>query len=372
MNPAHFRVVVASTNRARYSETFIHHAYDALPCHKTLLYGGYLPTHWTLDWQEEGEEIPVARPGFLSRKPIHPQAQQALNLRKWLERQRPGAILAHYGPSGVALGPVCKGLGIPLVVHFHGYDAYRADVLGSYGPHYGEMFQQARALVVVSEDMLAQVLRLGAPREKVHLCRYGVDVDRFAPQPLPATPFTFLFVGRFVPKKAPALALQAFAGVVRQVPGACLRMVGDGERMGECKALAVELGIGESVTFLGILPPEEVAREMAGSHALVLPSHRTADGDSEGTPLVVMEAAAAGRAVVGTLHGGIPEVVAHGQSGLLVPEGDLPALAGVLLHLATHRDVAARMGDAGRALAVAKFRSQEYHGKLWELLKSLT
>jgi colanic acid/amylovoran biosynthesis glycosyltransferase len=361
-------IAIVSINRDKYSETFIHDSFDYFPCTKTLLYGGYLPTQETDDWRKEGQAIPMAVAKLWERKPSDAAAQQVRNLHAWLQRTRPAVVLAHYGPSGVALAPICKALSIPLVVHFHGYDAYRSDVLSSYGQDYALLWAVAHRVVAVSADMHRQLSGLGAPAARLQTLVYGVDPAQFLPQAMPTGPLRCLFVGRFVPKKAPDQLIRAFARLRERVPDAALVMVGDGELLADCIALVHELGLGESVTFTGVLSPSAVAAQVAACHMLVLPSRRTDDGDSEGTPLVILEAGAAARPVVGTVHGGIPDVVQDGETGLLVPENDVHALAEAMLRLAQAPATAATMGAAAHARILAQFTQSDYHQALWQLL----
>lgn len=359
-------LAVVSINRAQYSETFIQQSFDFFPCAKTLLYGGYLPHMETTDWRVEGKELPSYKPRFWESKPVDATATQVAQLREWLQKVRPDAVLAHYGPSGVAMAPLCSSLGIPLLVHFHGYDAYRADILGSYGMRYATLFQQAAQLIVVSQDMARQLETLGADAAKIRRLVYGANLQVFRPQPLPPLPFRFAYVGRFVPKKAPDQLLRAYAQVHAQLPTSTLVMVGAGELLGECQAIAAELGLGNAVSFLGALPANEVARVLRECQALVLPSRVTADGDSEGTPLVVMEAGATGRAVIATRHAGIPDVIRDGHNGLLVPENDPSALVNAMLQLAQDLPSALEMGRRAAVEIAAHYSQAAYHHSLWQ------
>lgn len=358
-------IAVVSTNRDKYSETFIHDGYDALPCRKHLLYGGYLPTHVTTDWRVEGQPLPPAPD---ERPDDAPDTLARKRLVAWLSTHRPDAVLAHYGPSGLALAEPCELLRIPLVVHFHGYDAYRHDILANQGRRYPWLFAKAQAVVAVSAAMEAQLLRLGARADRLHRCVYGVDLGRFPASDLPEGPLRLLFVGRMVEKKWPLGLLRAFGQAHAQAPDLRLQMVGDGELSGECKAWADASGLGAVVEFSGSCPPEGVAQALRGAHVLVQPSLQTPDGDNEGTPLAVLEAMAAGRAVVGSRHAGIGEVVADGETGLLFAPGDGDALCAALLRLHGDRELVRRLGVAARRQAVAEHAQRDYHLKLWRLL----
>ncbi|MEY3443438.1 MAG: hypothetical protein RLZZ519_1719 [Bacteroidota bacterium] len=369
MSRKDLHIAVVSINRDKYSETFIQNAYDGLPGRKTLLYGGYLPTHFTHDWRTEGSEIPVAKAGIWSKKPQTEQERQEYNLLSWLKYNRVDLILTNYGPSGVTMLPVIRAMNLPLIVHFHGYDAYRSDTLGSYGRDYPALFAACKAVIAVSEDMKNQLLSLGAPPEKVHIYIYGVDESLFAPQPMPDGPLQFGFVGRFVEKKSPLLLIEAFARVHAQLPEVRLRCVGAGELLEASKALAQQLGVADAIEFLGILAPNAVARFISSCHALLLPSQSPASGDSEGTPLVILEAAMASRAVVTTRHGGIEAVVTDQVTGLLVTPGDVEGFAEAMLQLATDLEQVKTLGKNAAERAQRDFGNKSYHQKLIDLIR---
>jgi colanic acid/amylovoran biosynthesis glycosyltransferase len=360
-------IAVVSMNRDKYSETFIHDSFDFFPSKKTLLYGGYLPTHFTDNWRKEGEPIRHVKVPFWKKKPPTVEAQNALNLYGWMAKNRPDVVLAHYGPSGVMVAPMCLKLGIPLIVHFHGYDAYREDILADYGLQYPALFQIAET-ISVSWEMTQQFKRLGLSEEMQHAFAYGVNPSKFLPKPLLEGPFRFLFIGRFVDKKAPDLLLEAFAKVREKVADVELEMVGDGELLDRCKQLSQDLGLGDAVTFRGILSRADVAIALADSHALVLPSRRTAEGDSEGTPLVILEAGAAMRPVIATHHGGIPAVIYDGKHGLLVKENDQEALAKAMIALVRNPQKAQRLAFALHRRVMAEFTQKAYHLNLWFVL----
>jgi glycosyltransferase involved in cell wall biosynthesis len=161
-------------------------------------------------------------------------------------------------------------------------------------------------------------------------------------------PPTFIAVGRFVDKKAPHLTLLAFARLARTHPEARLRMIGEGPLLNPCKDLAEALRIDRSVTFLGAQPNSVVADELAHARAFVQHSLEARSGDREGTPVAVIEAGASAIPVVTTRHEGIPDVVIDGETGFLVEERDVEAMADRMIELASDPGLALRLGEAGR------------------------
>jgi colanic acid/amylovoran biosynthesis glycosyltransferase len=285
-------------------------------------------------------------------------------------RHRAEAALAEYGDTAVWVVDACRRAGVPLVVHFHGYDASLHETLRENREAYPRMFRAAAAIVAVSRAMKRQLISLGAPPEKVQCNPYGVDCTEFGGGDPAAAPPTFVAVGRFTAKKAPQLTLAAFAEARRACPEARLRMVGDGPLLAECRALAAELGVGDAVTFLGARPHEVVREEVRRARAFVQHSVVTESGDSEGTPVAVIEAGATGLPVVATRHAGIPDVVVEGETGLLVEEGDVPGMAAHLVRLARDPGLAGRMGRAARRRVEGHFTMERSLARLWSIIES--
>ena len=278
------------------------------------------------------------------------------------------AVLAEYGPTGVRTMPACRRLGIPLVVHFHGFDASVRSVLQKHAATYPALFEKAAAIVAVSQAMRAGLVALGAPADKVHYNPCGVDCRQFGGANPAGAPPVFVAVGRFVEKKAPQLTLTAFADVFRSHPSARLRMIGDGPLLAECREMAARLQLDHAVTFLGTQPPAVVQDEMRKARAFVQHSIEAENGDREGTPVGILEAGASGLPVVATHHGGIPDVVLHGETGFLVAERDTAAMAVHMRTLADSPELAGRLGAQARTRIEEHFSSRRSLDRLWSII----
>ncbi len=136
--------------------------------------------------------------------------------------------------SGAIFWPISKNLNIPLVVHFHGQYAYRHSTLGKYAEMYKPMFDYASSIVSVSTDMTRQLISLGAPKEKIVYNCYGVDLAYFLLPKDTIREQRFLYVGRFVDKKAPLLVIRAFEIALQHFPEAKLTMAGEGYPLEMC------------------------------------------------------------------------------------------------------------------------------------------
>ena len=290
-------------------------------------------------------------------------------LARHLRSQRIGVVLAEYGPTGVAVRRACKAARLPLVVHFHGYDAYQQETLNRYASDYRRLFNEASTIVAVSRHMCDQLIDLGATQEKVEFNPYGVDVDSISKAVPENAPPVFLAVGRFVAKKAPDVTIDAFARISARFPDARLEIIGDGPLRESCREQARHLGVEESVTFHGPLSHPEVGKAMTRVRCFVQHSVTAESGDMEGTPLAVLEAMAAGLPVVATRHGGIVDVVSNEETGLLVDEMDVEGMADAMARLINSPTTAARMGNAGRAFVLDNHSMETRIGVLAKILQ---
>ncbi|MEI8307581.1 MAG: glycosyltransferase [Chloroflexales bacterium] len=365
------RLCVIRPNRESFSESFIEAHVRGLPADIRVLYGGWFPR-----WRDHHRlllppPLGVARARLTTMpRPLREPLRLAsdLGLAAFLRAVRCELVLAEYGPTGAEVARACAWANVPLAVHFHGADAYERDILATYGPHYPALFARAAAIIAVSREMESRLLALGTPRDRLHYLPYGADVNLFQGANPAAAPPHFLAVGRFVDKKAPQLTLLAFQQVHAAMPEAHLTMVGDGALRESCLRLAKAMGLADVVSFPGPLPHAEVAALMARSRAFVQHSLVALSGDSEGTPVAIIEAGAAGLPVVATRHAGIIDVVVEGATGLLVDQGDAAGMAEAMLTLARDPALAGRMGAAAADRARVHFDQRTQLNRLWAIL----
>jgi colanic acid/amylovoran biosynthesis glycosyltransferase len=285
--------------------------------------------------------------------------RKKISLRKFFKRNNINIVLAEYGLTGIGVFNLCKELNIPLIVHFHGYDAYANEVLGRHEQAYRRMFDYASAIIAVSKHMAEQLVKLGAPAAKVVYNPYGIEIDSFPQATVLASPSRVLSVGRFVEKKAPYLTILAFKKVLDRLPEARLVMVGAGLLHDVCSNLIKALHIEHAVELKGVLEHAGVAALMQESRVFVQHSLVPASGDTEGTPVAILEAGAAGLPVVSTRHAGIMDVVVHGKTGFLVDEGNIDAMSDYMFELLVNPDLASEMGKHAREHISANFTMEQ-------------
>lgn len=250
-----------------------------------------------------------------------------------VQRERIDIVHAHWIiPQGVVAALLRLLLPrTPLVVTAHGGDAYAFNGrIGRWLKRF--VLRRADAVTAVSSQMrddLHRDLQLPAPPVVAPM---GVDLDRFAVD-IVARQSRFCFVGRLVEKKGIDDLLQAYARARKQVPAGfpTLLIAGDGPLRAQTEATVRQLDLAGHVTVHGWVEPTQVPALMAESLAVLVPSITARDGDREGLGLVAVEALAAGTPVIAYDYGAIRDVVDPGRGGLLVPQGDINALADALL-----------------------------------------
>jgi len=319
-------------------------------------------TPWS--WASLAHAVRRLRIGSRREPPFSPAYDVALQM------YRPDVVLAEYGPIGVQVSRPCRRARVPFVVHFHGYDAARRDVLAKYAASYRTMFTEAAAIIAVSRAMERTLRSLGCPPDKIVYNPCGTDCEAFGSTNPGNCPPTFVAVGRLVEKKSPDLSLRAFAQVVRERPAARLRMIGDGPLREMCQGLVRELGCQEAVTFLGAQPHDVVIQEMRAARAFAQHSVVATDGDSEGTPVAILEAGATGLPVVATRHAGIPDVVVEGETGLLVDEHDVTGMARHMLRLVDEPQVAETLGRHAARHVRSHYTMEQSLGRLARVLQT--
>jgi colanic acid/amylovoran biosynthesis glycosyltransferase len=364
-------VCIINHDKFAYSETFIRAHIERLPTKVKMLYGSWFPTYDENDQPLVSSNVAprIARSILRRLLRLPPQHFQTKSVRRFLETNKVDAVLTEYGPTGVAVMDVCLAADVPLIVHFHGYDAYERETLGQYSLAYQRMFTKAGALIAVSRDMEQQLLALGAPREKLFYNPCGVDTALFLGANPSSAPPVFVAVGRFVDKKAPHLTLLAFKQALESCPEARLMMIGDGNLWEACKQLAKTLRLSASVEFLGPRPHMEVAATMRQARAFVQHSLRTSYGDLEGMPVAMLEAGATGLPVVATRHAGIRDAVIEGETGFLVDEGDVEGMAACMIRLAKDPTLAAKLGSAARERICVEFPMEKSINNLWRIIE---
>ena len=342
------RLIIARSNFFSYSETFIEEQIKQLePVH--VVYEGWQPSRL----KAGGSIYPLpfsilAVRGVLRRVvPALYQKIYTYYLRRFLRASKVDAFLANYGPLGTTIYEACLAEGIPYSVVFLGFDAAEKKTLATYGARYALSLPRAKAIICVAESMRANLEEIAGPLPNLHVIPCGVDVSKFTPS-TPSDGFNVISVARFAEKKGSLKSIQAFEILLQEFPTAHLRMVGDGPLWEEAKNYVSSQGLSENIHFLGAMGQSEYLPLLQESTVFIQHSVLTPSGDSEGTPVAILEASACGLAICSTRHAGIPEAVIEEKTGLLVDEHDVKGMAEALKKLASNPSLTRSYGAAAR------------------------
>lgn len=320
--------------------------------------GRYLGTLWSLVLGT------LPSPSFLVRSVL--LFPKAVYLGEELHRRGVAHVHAHFATHPATMAWVASRL-FPLTFSFtaHAHDLFVDSTF------LGDKARDARFVRAISEfNQRWLVERWPEIEGEIAVIRMGIPIERYLPAEErdssgPAThseaegPPLVLCVAALKPYKGIPVLLEACELLRGRGLELRCRIVGEGpERQGLERAIR-ERGLGESVELLGARTQEEVAELMARARLVVLPSVVAPDGQMEGLPVVLMEAAAAERAIVAPELSGIPELVEHGESGLLFPPGDARTLADHVEDLLRDPERARRLARQARRRVDEEFRLED-------------
>ena len=267
----------------------------------------------------------------------------------------------YFGHIAVHLLPLIRAWQKPSIVSFHGADVMVDMDKAAYRSATREMLDAVKVVMVRSESLRRAVIDLGCDEKKIQLQRTGIPLDEFPFRGRSFPPrgrggeWRFVQAGRLIEKKGLPVTLHAFARFSGQFPNARLTIAGEGPLLGTLQELASELKIDDRVSFTGFISQEQLRDLFYASHIFMHPSETGSDGNQEGIPNSMLEAMASGLPVFATEHGGIPEAIENGVSGVLVPEHDHEELGRTLLNAVQEPDFLSRVGRAGADTVTQKF-----------------
>ena len=315
--------------------------------YETLAYGGNMAQQVKASWSAK-----LTLLGFLG-------AEFRLGNRRRAEHA-PDVIHAHWWfPSGMVGTWLARLTGRPLVTTMHGTDVRLAKSVAFARPAFRHVLQHSAAVTAVSRWLAIEAGSLvSAPSAQV------------APMPVNTSFFTpggsreekkLLFVGRLSAQKGVDVLLRAMALMTTT---ASLDIAGAGDERERLEGLARQLGIADRIRWLGVLPHQRLAELYRAATAVVVPSLE------EGLGLVAVEAQLCETPVVVADSGGLPDVVQHDRTGILVPPADAALLARALDDLLTRPDRGATLGKAGRLHALATFAPESVARRYAEIYRN--
>lgn len=298
-------------------------------------------------------------------------------INEYIENIKPDILHFHYGTDAGLYTPIIKESNIPSVVSFYGYECsgFPRRFFG-YGKTFlnNRVFKYVTKVFAMSPDMKNDLISIGCPPEKIIIHYYGTDVDRFYSKKVYKNNkvTNFLIISGLEPQKGHKFLLEAFQKAHLINPNINLKIFGAGRLESELKRHIMDNSM-DYVQMMGkvVYGSKEHLKQFADADAFIHPSVTDVNGDKEGIPGAIIEAMAAGLPVISTNHAGIPYIIKHGETGLLVDEFDVDSLVKMILRISTEPELRVFLGKKGQEYAMTNLRLADKELELERIYDSL-
>lgn len=257
-----------------------------------------------------------------------------------------------------------------LITSFRGYDI--SLYVKQYGEHYyDKLFVKGDFFLANCQFFRQRAIKLGCNPAKIIVHGSGIDCNRFRYKPRKPNldgVTQIVTVGRLVEKKGIEYGIRAVAKLTHPIN---YTIIGDGNFKEQLQQLIYALGVSDKVKLLGWKNQQEIIEILEDMQILIAPSVTGSDGNQDAPVNTLKEAMAMGMPVIGTLHGGIPELVEDGISGFLVPEKDADAIALKLNYLIEHPEVWESMGSSGRTFVKTHYDINKLNDELVDIYRQV-
>jgi colanic acid/amylovoran biosynthesis glycosyltransferase len=285
-------------------------------------------------------------------------------------------IHCQFGMYGID-GMIYRDIGAikgKLITSFRGYDISWY-VKESGEQVYNELFAKGDFFLANCEFFRHRAIKLGCDEQKIIVHGSSIDCSKFTfktRHPHPDGKIRIATTGRLVEKKGIEYSIRAVAKLTNIHPNIEYNIIGDGYLKEHLQQLIEELSVTQQVNLLGWKNQKEIIEILDKTHLFIAPSVTAEDGNQDAPVNTLKEAMAMGLPVIGTLHGGIPELVKDGISGFLVPERDADAISKMVSYLIKHPEIWQEMGSSGRAYVEKHYDINKLNDELVEIYHQVT
>ena len=301
--------------------------------------------------------IDMLRLGCMRRIYVESAYYSDYDLIDAAKKNKPDLIHVYFGHKAVGYLSQLSEIGLPWIVSFHGFDIAKNMECVHYRSLFYKMCDSATLIFARSESLLRQLASMGCSKEKLRLNRTVIPMHEFPfiKRIAPADgDWVIVQACRLIPKKGLASAIAAIDIVRRAFPKVTFLIYGEGPLERGLKLLVKELSL-DCVLFMGRVDMQDLINVYKQAHIFLHPSEMVANGDQEGVPNAILEAMATGMPYISTYHGGIPEVLADGKGGYLVPEKSPEKLALALNKLMSNPAIYQIMSEKAKLVVENQF-----------------
>lgn len=287
-------------------------------------------------------------------------------------RKKYDVVHCQFGPLGKKYIFLKDIMDVKFVTSFRGYDITHILKENS-TDYYNELFDKGDLVLPVCKYFKDKLIELGCLEQKIEVLYSGLYIEDFIPvnrKPSVNGALQIVSIGRLVEKKGIKNGILAISKLKEKNVSVSYTIIGEGILESELKNAVKELNLEDIVKFTGALSDNEVYQHLLSADVFMLPCVTAQDGDQEGIPNVLKEAMLMEIPVLSTQHSGIPELIEHPKSGLLVEENDIEALVDQLVYVNTHSKECRGIGLEGRKVVESKFNIGELTNRLEKLYYS--
>lgn len=279
-----------------------------------------------------------------------------------LRAELPDIVVCYFGDIAMRMLPAAQEQHVPLIAYLHGDFLFNSNRW--YRHSLRHCLSSFAAIVAVTQAESQWLLEQGVPPSKVHVIPCGAPTDVFRPADRePHSTVTFVMCSRLAAEKGCDISLRSFAEVAATIPDVRLSVYGDGPSRRQLEALTAQLRLTDRVTFHGYVGEHVVASALRSCDVLIQHSLT-----KEGSPVSIAEAMACGLPVVTTPVGGMVDQVVDAETGFLVPQGNVGAMASAMRRLAVDAPLRRKMGQAARVRAIVAFDSSRQTDRLGQVI----
>ncbi len=298
-----------------------------------------------------------------------------LKLHAIIKKHAVSLIHCNYGNNALKLLPISRFLDIPIITHFHGYDSSKLLNDPIYFKNLKKIFKFSAKVITVSSDMFERLSKFGLTKDKNITIPYGIDLSKFKKRNFEKSNLTtlqLLHAGRLTPKKGVIELVKVFHSILsKSRKKLFLTIIGDGVDKVLIENYITQNNLQTSIKLLGAQPNSIVIGAMQSTDIFVLNSRTSEDGDMEGFPNTIMEAMAAGCAVVSTFHAGIPDAIDNNVNGLLVEERNNNSLKDAILSLISNDELRIKLQKNAQIKAFNQFSVLDMQKAYYNVYKSI-
>ncbi|MEZ5358023.1 MAG: glycosyltransferase [Candidatus Zixiibacteriota bacterium] len=325
---------IGSVHTARWCAALLRHKHDI--------------TVISNSWKQQ--DIPGVRNIYLSGFSTRAYFSNIPRVKKLIKEIGPDIVHSHYA-TGFGLWGSMQSIA-PLVVSVWGTDIVDAGRKKLVGLVTRRTLKKARLITATSQYLANKTAEFCSDaKNKLEIVPFGITMpedDEITNSPSNEA-VTFIFAKIYLANYAPEMVIQAFADARDKMPPARLNMFGGGPLWDKMKRLAHNLGVDDVVNIVGSISHQQAAKEIMRSDIMVMPSYNESFG------VAAVEASASALPVIATNVGGIPEIIKHDETGILIEPGNCDELTAAMIRLANDADLRRKMGRAGREFVRTRF-----------------